>query len=450
MSETLSKQARTELTDSVGDLVDVDKAGRAHISAGVGSKGGKFMSDHELQLIAAHADQIHEGYGARESESMLHEAVGILEEPKDIRESLYAHGYLDEDEYNDWSDEEVMSFVDDARAEVAEYSDNTTSDVSDTEDGEQAEGRHRAEFSDEDTPMFDSVAQENGVADNQAREGESQAEFEQRQPGRHRAEVDDTHVSTEALQRALDAGVDTAAEEDSNHVSTDGLEQMLDSDIGQGRLVAEATAARQEQEAAYTPRKWWERLRDIATPSGLAAELSRQTSRVSERLGSHKKSKLALGIIGVAALAGGTAWYLVNRHNGGGMTGNGNFFNDAMSHVQDSVNNATEQSKDITGGGTLHRNSGAGGGLEWADFSKAAQNAQPNEGWNQTMLELGIPKDLWGDVLKDAGPKLNKIGEAYYDKRFNDWGISEPGKLSKRALQILATSSKRNGFDLAA
>ncbi len=227
---------------------------------------------------------------------------------------------------------------------------------------------------------------------------------------------------------------------------------LSNTNVGEGRLAAEVALARQEQGTAYTPRGWRQRLRDLATRSGLKAELNRQGINIAERLGNHKRGKIALGIVGLAAVGFGTAVYLVNRHNGGGMTGNGNFFNDAMNHVQDSMNNSVENAKHIADGDTLQpkNGGGAGGGLEWADFSKAAQNAQPNEGWNRTMLELGIPKDHWADILKDAGPKLNKIGEAYYDKRFNDWGISEPGKLSKRALQIIAAASKRDGFDLAA
>lgn len=56
----------------------------------------------------------------------------------------------------------------------------------DAEDAaEEYKPKHRAEFADEDTPLFDSVKRDLGQSDESAREDESKDEFEARQPGRH-------------------------------------------------------------------------------------------------------------------------------------------------------------------------------------------------------------------------------------------------------------------------
>ncbi len=467
MSEKLSKQERAELTSSVGSLVDVDVNGRARVPKGsVGSdyiddngkrhftKGGSFMSDYELQQIAAHTEQIDEGYAARESENMIENAVGVLTDPSDIRDSLFMQGYIDDEEFADWSDAEIMKYVDDARAEVATYG-GASSEVNDTAEESTAEDavveeasvahtpKHRAEFSDEDTPLFEELKAEQVVADEAVRENESLEEYEARQPreaGRHRRDV-----SADELEAMLNPA--SAEQSQERSVSADDLEAMLNSNVGEGRLVGEFTAAAAaEQDTPTVARSWRRRLRDMATPAGLAAELGRMSGSARERLGKRKKGKLALGLLAVAAAGVGVAVYAANRHNGGGSGGNGgNWLNDIMNNIGDAADKAKDAATDKPTGGGGHN-----GSVEWADFLPKARNVHRGEGWYNTFKEMGIPKEHWADVLNDAGPKLGKIGEAYYDNNAGEWRISRPGQLSESALRVIAAASKRDGVDLAA
>jgi len=255
----------------------IDDSGKRHFT-----KGGSFLSDYELQQIAAHTEQIDEGYAARESENMIENAVGVLTDPNDIRESLYAQGYIDDEEFADWSDAEIMKYVDDARAEVAAYDGDSTetnnaaeaeptTEEAVVEEAPAAQApKHRAEFSDEDTPLFEELKAEHAVADEAVRENESLEEYEARQPrepGRHRRDV-----STDELEAMLNASPATEQSQERD-VSADELEAMLNANVGEGRLVGEFTAAAAEQETPTVARSWRRRLRDMATPAGLAAEL---------------------------------------------------------------------------------------------------------------------------------------------------------------------------------
>lgn len=119
MSEKFSsKQEREDAVDSIKDFVHVDKNGKAHVPAGSGRKSGKFLSDHEVAMIEAHSEQIYEGDAAREAQNMLKNTVGVLTDPKDIRESLYVNAYIDDEEYEDLSDDEILQYVADARTEA--------------------------------------------------------------------------------------------------------------------------------------------------------------------------------------------------------------------------------------------------------------------------------------------------------------------------------------------
>jgi hypothetical protein len=399
-----SVQERSEAANDVADLVNVDVKGRAHIPSGSGSKSGKFLSDHEQNLINEHADLIHEGYAARESENMIENAVGILTEPSDIRDSLYAQGYIDDEEFEDWSDKEIMQFVEDARSEVAKYAaskekpedtDGTVevkNDVDESSEPVEHNPKHRAEFSDTDTPLFDEMKAEQAEANGAAEEGESLEEYEARhevrQPGRHRRDV-----SADELEAMLNTAP-AAEQSQERSVSADELEAMLNSNVGEGRLVGEFTAAAQaEQDTPTVARSWRQRLRDLASPAGLAAELGRMSGSAREKLGGRKKSGLALGILAVAGFGVGTAVYLANRHNGGGSGGSGgNWINDIMNNIGD----AADKAKDAVDG-----NDGSGGngnnidpqttgpkGVDWSDFSERARKVTSGEGWYNTFKEF--------------------------------------------------------------
>jgi hypothetical protein len=73
-------------------------------------------------------------------------------------------------------------------------------------------------------------------------------------------------------------------------------------------------------------------------------------------------------------------------------------------------------------------------------------NVHSGEGWNETMQDMGIPKDKWADVLKDAGPKLHEQGWSYFDNAHGEWRISKPGHLSESAVAALKDASAKNGF----
>lgn len=433
MSEKLTEQSRAELTDSVKDLVDVDVKGRARVPKGsVGSdyvdesgkrhytKGGSFLSDYELEQIALHADQIHEGYSTRESENMLENAVGILEDPNDIRESLFMHGYIDEDDYDDWSDDEIMAYVADARKDVAEHS-----DTPEVVEAEEYTPKHRAEYQDENSPLYDELARKYELAPEWAREDES------RQPGRHVADVaelDTSHIDRTGLDYIGEPRADESDQAGGVHIDRTGLE-LLDT-------------------ADDTPtvlRTWRQRLRDMASPAGLASELGRLSSTAREKLGGHKKAALALGVLAAGA---GVGIYLLNRNNGGSATGahmsGGNWFNDILSHTSDTVKDAADAAGHVAEGAkdtATH--------LSWDQFSEHARHITSGEGWYGTFQDMKIPKEHWATILNEAGPKLQHLGEAYYDNNAGEWRISHTGELSGKSLQVLAAASEKAGYSLA-
>lgn len=88
--------------------------------------------------------------------------------------------------------------------------------------------------------------------------------------------------------------------------------------------------------------------------------------------------------------------------------------------------------------------------LTWADFSPKAQLVTSGEGWYQTFNEMGIPKEHWADVLNDVGPELQDKGWAYFDQAHSEWRISHTGKLDDGILNLIAESSKQDGYTLAA
>jgi hypothetical protein len=177
------------------------------------------------------------------------------------------------------------------------------------------------------------------------------------------------------------------------------------------------------------------RLRDRFSPTALAARLTtanflrkkknaeRETEDDSKE---HSRKRLALGLGVLTVAAVGVGVILANKYgvdyqpgNGGGNGGNG-------------------------GGGA----GGGGNRLNWNDFDPSARKVTNGEGWFSTFKQMGIPKSEWNDVLTTAGPKLGKLGEAYYDNGAGEWRISRPGQLSSDALRVIANSSRKNGVEL--
>jgi hypothetical protein len=119
-----ARQERAELAHEVKDFVNVDSRDRGHVPAGNGKTSGSFLSDHELKMINAHKGQIENGLEARNADYIInrlisHNGENELTDPAEIRDALVVG--LDDLDLDDYSDEEIMQFVEDKRHELAEY-----------------------------------------------------------------------------------------------------------------------------------------------------------------------------------------------------------------------------------------------------------------------------------------------------------------------------------------
>jgi hypothetical protein len=86
-----------------------------------------------------------------------------------------------------------------------------------------------------------------------------------------------------------------------------------------------------------------------------------------------------------------------------------------------------------------------GGGREVIDapvYSAEARRVDNGEGLFQTFKDMGIPKDKWQSVLDQSGPKLVRMGEAYNDPSIGGYGLNGDGRLSQRALNVIADSAR--------
>lgn len=75
-------------------------------------------------------------------------------------------------------------------------------------------------------------------------------------------------------------------------------------------------------------------------------------------------------------------------------------------------------------------------------YSAEAHRIDNGEGLFQTFEEMGIPKDKWQAVLDQSGPKLVRMGEAYSDPSIGGYGLNGDGRLSERALKVIADSAR--------
>lgn len=93
---------------------------------------------------------------------------------------------------------------------------------------------------------------------------------------------------------------------------------------------------------------------------------------------------------------------------------------------------------------TTGRQGGGHGGREGLTpaYSADALRVDNGEGLYQTFEEMGIPKDKWQAVLDQSGPKLVRMGEAYRDPSIGGFGLNGDGRLSKRALDVIAESAR--------
>lgn len=68
------------------------------------------------------------------------------------------------------------------------------------------------------------------------------------------------------------------------------------------------------------------------------------------------------------------------------------------------------------------------------------------EGFYQTFKDMGVPRNIWGKVLNEAGPRLQKLGEAYFDKAHGEWRIPHSGQFSREALEMIASAAADHGY----
>lgn len=163
----------------------------------------------------------------------------------------------------------------------------------DTEDAkEEYKPKHRAEFADEDTPLFDAVKNDLGQSEEVARENESQEEFKARQPGRHSSAAD--------RMRVIAGGGSPSAESEPS--ATDRMRQI-------------ANGGSEEESSEETPRRGrLRRLRDAATPVGLSAEAAAWAANREYRRNNAEHSRggraRKLGWFAAGLVAGGAITYL--------------------------------------------------------------------------------------------------------------------------------------------
>ena len=215
----------------------------------------------------------------------------------------------------------------DGTQEAAEKDQDEEVDTDEQEPEETYTPRHRAENQDEETPLFDELTAEQDTDDSAAREGESQEEYEARQPGRHRADT-----GADDLEE-LDEGGDTGA---------DDLEELDENSINNGETVTE-----------YRTRG--RRIRDAMTPAGFWAEAKAVAeSRRRERGGRlmSRRERIAVAMGSAAFLIGGGLLLMKHGHdvsalhqgNSGGNGGNNNIPPTLPDHNTSSGSGVTPES----------------------------------------------------------------------------------------------------------
>jgi hypothetical protein len=468
MSEKMSKQDRLELTASVGNLVDVDKNGHAHVPAGsVGSdfvdangkrhytKGGSFLSDHELEMIEAHADQIHEGYAAREAQNML-EVIGDSTDPAEIREKLYDNGYPDDEEYefredheegdDPLQDDEIMQMVEKARDEAAGHNSEEYYALLDRRIGEQSqldpskeEGspaeyipKHRADVSDESSPLFDELATKYASEDDSGvRDGESLEEYETRiNGGKHRA---DTGASDLEI---LDEGAVSATD-------LELLDETNDSSAKRRGFVVRARNVKN-------------RVRDLTMRA--AAETSARAYARGERSGDRRRNAL-VAILGGAAVAAVLAGMRLKGHDvtgvhfgGGSHTGSGDApWKDYFQNKQPGAHQH--------GGGHGHNRGHETVSKIRELFGKGTIQVKPGDGYTQAMDRVLDAHNvhLSSNELYDLHKHLEHVSGEYIDINGShdvyamangDSGLSHPDStahISKAAQKAAVDWLERHG-----
>ncbi len=162
-----------------------------------------------------------------------------------------------------------------------------------------------------------------------------------------------------------------------------------------------------------------------------------------ERNGRRKILKWAVGA-GAVILAGGALWAAIANRDDIGQTLHDYFSGETGGTAGRPDHHALPQPGETGGAGGVD----TGGSPQGYEFGDAARTAEPNEGWFNTITETtGIRnQDQLRTILNDVGPELARRGEAYVAPDLGGYGISRPGQLSQRALELIQQSAERNGF----
>lgn len=436
-------------TGGYDDLVKVNKSGRLYNAAGNGNHSGKLVEMKRAEMIMAHADQIRDGLDEYAAAKSMHEA-GLADSEIDLAlASKRLSGRAGELEAAALAhlDEKYPSTLvvesdiqEDFRAGDAVTVRRTSGDVEDdwavhsvSEDGtvtvvkSVAEGTLKKDISIDALKAMQEIsgeAQEGNGSDVaiEAQEGESLSEYEARhgipEDQRSTNDILDQIDREEGVAERSAADILDQIDREEAAVTAEGF--GTGGEGGMSRAVETAAEAQANAEITPTvPQTIRERIRDALTPAGFAAEMSRLTSTLSEKLTKRKKVGIGLGVL---AVAGVTAWALLNRDSGGShRPGNGSFWTDALPTID------PRAVDDAGGAATAH-----------AEFSSNAHNVLPGEGWYQTFADMNIPVSERAELLQKVGPKLQEIGVAY--PMGDSYGISEPGNLSNDVLQLIQDS----------
>ncbi|HRJ06641.1 MAG TPA: hypothetical protein PK096_02880 [Candidatus Saccharibacteria bacterium] len=492
MSEKFtSKQDRADSADAVRDFVTVDTNGSAHVPAGSGSKSGNFLSDHELGLIEHNKNLIYDGLENRENEALL-DAVGILEDPEDIRNSLAHNGFIDDDEEKNWDEKDITDYVKSTRKEVgsfykqAEKRGKAASKASASEESVSAEpkpqesqtgkrradvevdapsqaegyvrrqdrdsGRHKIDIdtTEETGSIYDELSQKYFGPSQDAKDGESLEEYEARNgAGKHRLEV----LPTEELDEIADGKSRTELQV----LPTDELDAIANGASGElAELPTDELDAiargdqddEDDEDETAMPDEASSRWRRWGARAGLAAAETMDGTRIRnwrERRQDReptRRGKIMAFLAGAALL--GVGGYTAYKYGSDVR----DMFDGPDGYKSGGPAASPEDVPTPPDGSGSGPEAPAVDVLNWGDFEPNARIVHPGEGGFQTLKEMGVPEHKWESVWQEAGTKFSDQGKTYVmeDGRF---GWSRPMLLTDADLDVLAKAAKRNGVNLA-
>lgn len=206
--------------------------------------------------------------------------------------------------------------------------------------------RHRAEYQDEESPIYDELKKEVDGDDAGVKESESLEEFEDRQPGKHRK------LSADDLEML-------PVDETDATLSADDLELL-------------PVADGEPEDVAPKISRW----RRYGTPTGIYNEVDNWNA-TRERGGRRRNRMIAL--LGGAALAAVTAGLLARGHD---IRGHGGGFGNFLSDIADKAKDGANSLSDID----VKKGSGSGIAAKAHElFGNGIVDVRPGDGYTQVI-----------------------------------------------------------------